>query len=329
MSFGTNWWIIKSKKNTGVENEEHKISVFENGFYIDKSELEKLDSEELKRFLRSLKEDQLPDAMLKSPYYPGDHVNYYFTIKEKEMGTSLAWRNYESEEVELNKYDPEWSNLYKKEYENILSHLPINENCCEHDQLLMLEMEHIGSTNVEGIFIIHIVMDYAFTHWKRDNLIAFREYLRAHSDARDAYSQHKKSLIANKPHLTIADYATRKDNFVNQLFHKANEWYRQNENYVHIGDFDEVKNQWSCCKASREERNRKERGCASGGPDSIGCCQPGLQKDSYHPGRFLSVEYNFVKGWWTCCSQGHYSDGCVKVRLLSNGDGNDTLKYFS
>ncbi|CAF4982717.1 unnamed protein product, partial [Rotaria sp. Silwood1] len=157
MSFGTNWWIIKSKKNTGVENEEHKISVFENGFYIDKSELEKLDSEELKRFLRSLKEDQLPDAMLKSPYYPGDHVNYYFTIKEKEMGTSLAWRNYESEEVELNKYDPEWSNLYKKEYENILSHLPINENCCEHDQLLMLEMEHIGSTNVEGMYAKPII----------------------------------------------------------------------------------------------------------------------------------------------------------------------------
>ncbi|CAF4894427.1 unnamed protein product [Rotaria sp. Silwood1] len=157
MSFGTNWWIIKSKKNTGVENEEHKISVFENGFYIDKSELEKLDSEELKRFLRSLKEDQLPDAMLKSPYYPGDHVNYYFTIKEKEMGTSLAWRNYESEEVELNKYDPEWSNLYKTEYENILSHLPINENCCEHDQLLMLEMEHIGSTSVEGMYAKPII----------------------------------------------------------------------------------------------------------------------------------------------------------------------------
>lgn len=90
----------------------------------------------------------------------------------------------------------------------------------------------------------------------------------------------------------------------------------------------EVKNQWSCCKASKDEKSTINEDMISEVPDYIGCYQPGLEKDSYHPGRYYNTAYNFVRGWWTCCFQGRESNGCVKLRLLANGDGKKSSEPF-
>jgi len=122
--------------------------------------------------------------------------------------------------------------------------------------------------------------------------------------------------------MTIQQYAKEKDAFVNRLLDEAVGWYKQRNNYIHIGDFDEIKKQWSCCKVSNDEYNENlSRGDFR--DDVTGCYQPRLKKDSYHPGRYFYTEYNAVRGWWTCCSQGRHGNGCVKLRFLANGDGKD------
>ena len=84
--------------------------------------------------------------------------------------------------------------------------------------------------------------------------------------------------------------------------------------------------QWSCCKATKNEQTSLNE-CYSPTGGNIGCYQPGLRKDNYHPGRFSFQEYNLVAGWWTCCSQGMRSNGCVKVRLLENGAGKNRMSF--
>ncbi|CAF1606595.1 unnamed protein product, partial [Didymodactylos carnosus] len=163
-------------------------------------------------------------------------------------------------------------------------------------------------------FIIHVFKCFYGKDIEESNFITLREYLRTHPDARDKYNEYKKRLIANTPHMTIKEYASRKDRFVNDLLEKAVEWYRQLKNYVHIGDFDEVKKQWSCCKALKDEKSTIDEGMISEAGGYIGCCQPGLQKKSYPSGRYYNTEYNFVRGWWTCCSQGRHSNGCVLLQ---------------
>jgi hypothetical protein len=124
----------------------------------------------------------------------------------------------------------------------------------------------------------------------------------------------------------MKDYAKKKDEFVNKLLDKATQWYRKQEKYVHIGNFDKIKKEWSCCNASENEPNAYDE---DGGPyGDVGCYKIGSFKDIYHPGRFRSEMYNFVDGWYTCCSQGRYSDGCVKVEVplfLSDSDSKNDL----
>jgi len=248
------------------------------------------------------------------------------------------------------------------------------------DQALLLEMDHIGSTSVEGMYakpIIDILLvrgqvreNYGATTYdetidtlvnlgytpkhKRQSrftesntlikegfiihcelvfssegshFIVLREYLRAHADARDKYNEYKKRLLSNTKSIIIKEYTSRKDRFLDNLMKEAINWYHKNEKYVHIGDLDQKTKQWSCCNALEREGNSiyAENNSYKYGP--VGCCQPGLKTKSYHPGRYCVTEYNFVRGWWTCCSQGQNSIGCVKVRALANGDGIN--KYFS
>ncbi|CAF1464392.1 unnamed protein product [Didymodactylos carnosus] len=114
--------------------------------------------------------------------------------------------------------------------------------------------------------------------------------------------------------MTIKEYPSRKDWFVNNLLEKAVKWFRQHQNYVHIGDLDELTKQWSCCNALEDENGTMDEGMISAVRGYIGCCQPGLQKKSYPSGRYYNTEYNFVRGWWTCCSQGRHSNGCVLLQ---------------
>ncbi|CAF4025176.1 unnamed protein product, partial [Rotaria magnacalcarata] len=158
--------------------------------------------------------------------------------------------------------------------------------------------------------------------------IKFREYLRAHPDARDRYSQFKKSLFTESHYVSIKEYTLKKNAFINDFAQKAEEWYRQQQNYVHIGYFDDTKMEWSCCNATKNEKTSLNE-CHSSTYGDIGCYQPGFRKDNYHSGRFSFTEYNLVAGWWTCCSQGMHSNGCVKMRLLGNGAAIDELKGSS
>ncbi len=156
--------------------------------------------------------------------------------------------------------------------------------------------------------------------WEKDiGFIACREYLRTHTDARISYNHCKKSIVFGGGYdLTIEEYASQKAAFVNNLVDKAIEWYREAIHCIHIGAFNKAEKLWSCCNAGENESNFCGDGSYS---DKSGCYYSGLKKDSYHPGRFCSLEYNFINGWYTCCSQGRYSDGCVKVMLLENNDG--------
>lgn len=156
--------------------------------------------------------------------------------------------------------------------------------------------------------------------WENDiGFIAFREYLRTHSNVRRDYNHYKKSIVfGTQYHLTIKGYALKKGAFVNNLVDKAIMWYREAIHCIHIGVFNKAENRWSCCNARENESNTYGDGSYD---RKTGCYSSGLKKDSYHPGRFHSLEYNFIDGWYTCCSQGRYSDGCVKVILLENDDG--------
>lgn len=157
-------------------------------------------------------------------------------------------------------------------------------------------------------------------NWKKNiGFIAFREYLRTHSNVRTNYNHYKKSVTCREGYRpTIEQYTSHKDAFVSNLVDKAIQWYIDVRQARHIGAFNESKGQWSCCDARRDESNSCGDNYHS---DERGCYYSGLRKDSYHPGRFYSLRNNFIRGWYTCCSQGQYSDGCVKVLLLENNDG--------
>ncbi len=76
------------------------------------------------------------------------------------------------------------------------------------------------------------------------------------------------------------------------------------------------------------KKNTRDQGCISAVTGYIGCCQPGLKRENYHPGRYYNTEYNFVRGWWTCCSQGWNSNGCVKLRLLPDGNSKNLMNFL-
>lgn len=99
--------------------EQVVVRVFQDGFYIDSCELEDF-KHSRETFIDTIKQNKLPVDILNSANYPGENVDYCFDYKDNELGTTLAWRNYESKQVELKEYDPDWANLYRNEYENIL-----------------------------------------------------------------------------------------------------------------------------------------------------------------------------------------------------------------
>ena len=107
-------WSIPSKKQTGNNRKQQTVWIFENGFCIESLELEIFQNQERDVFIESIRENKLPKALLKSPNQTGDDVDYHFEDRSKEYGTSLAWRNYQSQKIELQEYNPEWSNLYQK-----------------------------------------------------------------------------------------------------------------------------------------------------------------------------------------------------------------------
>ena len=114
-------WTIRSKKPTGGKCRQESVWIFDNGFYIESCELERFtQNEERGTFIDSIKENKLSKALLGSINYPGDDVDFYFEYKQNEMGTTLAWRNYESETIELKEYDSNWANLYQEEYKEIV-----------------------------------------------------------------------------------------------------------------------------------------------------------------------------------------------------------------
>lgn len=117
-------WTIQSKTQTAKNRQQKVVWIFNNGFYIELCELEELQYPERQAFINSIQQNKLPVALLKSSNYPGDDVDYCFEDRQKEYGVTLAWRNYESEQVELKEYDPEWPNLYQQEYKKIVVRNP-------------------------------------------------------------------------------------------------------------------------------------------------------------------------------------------------------------
>ncbi|CAF3536263.1 unnamed protein product [Rotaria socialis] len=373
-------WIIKSVTQTGQNREKQDVLIYKNGFIIEFHDIEKYD-QSCDSFIESIKRKKLPQEVLKSSNYAGSDFDYCFEDRQEELGTSLPWRNYESSEVKLEKYNPEWPKLYQQEYNNILD--AYRNDWTLIGARLLLDMEHIGSTSVEGMcakpiidmliigqdglrggpskiiitlermgyvhqypYITHCFSEFAeFAHrpdcvkmpprgkgtimikegfivqivGRIENFIAFREYLRTHPVARDEYSEAKERSLSYSSRTDC--YTHNKNAILNDLLDKAVQWYRQLKNYTHIGIFDEARKRWTCCKASEDEYN------ACGEIYSVpkenmqyGCYNLGSKKENYHPGRYFYIDYNFIKGWWTCCSQGLYSNGCVNVILLANDD---------
>ncbi|CAF5223696.1 unnamed protein product, partial [Rotaria magnacalcarata] len=138
--------------------------------------------------------------------------------------------------------------------------------------------------------------------------------------ARDEYSEAKERSLSYSSRTDC--YTHNKNEVLNHLLDKAVQWYRHLKNYTHIGIFDEARKRWTCCKASKDEYNACDETYEV--PEEnmqYGCYNLGSKKENYHSGRYSYIDYNFVKGWWTCCSQGLYSNGCVNVILLANDDG--------
>lgn len=65
---------------------------------------------------------------------------------------------------------------------------------------------------------IHLV-EYGSDWWKRH--LAFRDYLRVHTDSRDAYAQLKRDL-ATREFETVSDYANAKTEFIKTIEAKMN-----------------------------------------------------------------------------------------------------------
>ncbi|CAF1668254.1 unnamed protein product, partial [Adineta ricciae] len=371
-------WTVISKKQNERCRRQRTVWIFKNDFYVEhSSRIEKYQQGGNRAFIESIKQNKSPQELVKTPEQSDDECDYYFEDMTGEQYTSLSWDSYESQQVELQEYNPQWPNLFQQEYEEIVKRLPKHPG---HEgkskQSLLLEMEHIGSTSVKGMcakpiidmllihgnirswgvtkseetfdtlikmgyrtkdgsvswrnfwdgatlikngFIIHTTRNYESNG--NNDFIIFSSYLRNHAHARERYNAYKKRMASKSPHVTVKEYTSWKDQFIHDLLAEATNWYRQHKMYVHIGNYDQIKKQWTCCKASQDERNGETEDSEDDMPrGEIGCYQPGLDKDHYHPGRYYVTEYNFVRGWWTCCSQGRHSDGCVKVKVLGNGD---------
>ncbi|CAF1539015.1 unnamed protein product, partial [Adineta ricciae] len=342
-------WTIISKKQNERCHRQQTVWIFKDDFYVEhSSRIEKYRQGGNRAFIESIQRKKLPQELVKTPEHSDDECDYYFEDMTGEQYTSLSWDSYESQQVELQEYNPQWPNLFQQEYEEIVKRLPKHSYHDQerHPRPLMLELEHIGSTSIEGMcakpiidmLLIHgnrrdswgattsyetlntlIKMGYKtkdgrvsmhdfcdnatlikngfiiHTVWRlsssdNNDFVIFRNYLRNHPHARERYNEYKKRTVANS-HVTVKEYASWKDQFIHDLLAEATNWYRQHEMYIHIGDYDQIKKQWTCCRASQDERNSETE--EYGPTGEIGCYQPGLDKDHYHPGRYYVTEYNF------------------------------------
>lgn len=85
------------------------------------------------------------------------------------------------------------------------------------------EAADIDRAKFENQVHIHIIPQ-ASEHWLRH--IAFRDYLRTHADAREAYGELKKD-ISQREFKDMLEYNEAKDSFVKEMERRAVEWYRR------------------------------------------------------------------------------------------------------
>ncbi len=75
----------------------------------------------------------------------------------------------------------------------------------------------VGETRVHNVHIFEI------GHPEIERMLNFRDYLRAHPDEAQAYSQLKETLARKFPK-DIDSYTEGKSDFINEIIRKAKEW---------------------------------------------------------------------------------------------------------
>ncbi len=108
----------------------------------------------------------------------------------------------------------------------------INRIDAYDDKMIALGYEAIGENGIPGrrFFTktvaetrVHNVHIFEIGHPEIERMLNFRDYLRAHSDQAQAYSQLKETLAQKFPK-DIDRYTEGKGDFINQIIQKAIEW---------------------------------------------------------------------------------------------------------